>query len=185
MRKTLTLLAILSFLFINAQSKKGTIYLKDSTELKGLVKAKMLGGIKYKANLNSDIIHYENSQLNGYDIEREDKSVERYRFKLVQGISRKMKIVQLGKINLYSVFVTNSGSAMGMGMGAGMSLPASSGYVYFLEKNNVTIRTGAWLKKRKFNLIEDCPTLIDKIKKKEFKKKQVVDIINYYNKECV
>lgn len=178
MKKTFTLLAILSFLFINAQSNEGTIYLKDSTEIKGLIKIKTFGGVKYKTNENSDIIVYENSQLNGYDI-NENGIIKKYRFKEVQGISRRMKIERLGKINLYSIFVSNSGSAMGMG------LPTSSGNVYFIEKNNITIRTGARFKKGKLHLIEDCPILIDKIKKKEFKKRDVIKIIDFYNKNCI
>lgn len=178
MKKTLTLFAILSFLFVNAQSDEGTIYLKDSTEIKGLIKIKTFGGVKYKANESSDIIEYENSQLNGYDI-KENGIIKKYRFKEVQGVSRRMKIEKLGKINLYSIFVSNSGSAMGMG------LPTSSGNVYFLEKNNVIIRTGAKFKNGKLYLIEDCPILIDKIKTKEFKKREVIEIIEYYNKKCI
>jgi hypothetical protein len=177
MKKTLTLLAIISFLFANAQFNKGTVYLKDSTKLKGLIKTKTFGGIKYKENDSSDIKTYENSQLNGYDI-KDNGVLKRYRYKSVQGVYRKMKIVQLGKINLYSIFVSNAGSAMGMG------LPVSEGNVFFLEKNSMTIRTGAKFKKGKFYLIEDCPSLINKIKNKELKKREVVKIIDYYNKNC-
>ena len=178
MKNTLTLLAILSFLFTNAQFNEGIVYLKGSTNLKGLIKIKTFGGIKYKENDSSDIKTYEDSQLNGYDI-TDNGILKRYRYKNVQGIYRRMKIEKLGKINLYSIFVSNSGSAMGMG------LPASSGNVYFLEKNNVTIRTGARFKNGKSYLIEDCPILIDKIKKKEFKKREVIKIIEYYNKNCI
>lgn len=177
MKNTLTLLAILSFLFMNAQFNEGTIYLKDSTEIKVLIKTKTFGGVKYKESESSEIREYEDNQLNGYDI-NENGTIEKYRFKEVQGISRRMKIVRLGKINLYSIFVSNSGSAMGMG------LPVSEGNVYFLEKNNVTIRTGTKLKSGKLYLIEDCPKLIDKIKKKELKTKEVIKIIDYYNQNC-
>ncbi|MBL4662199.1 MAG: hypothetical protein JKY22_01225 [Flavobacteriaceae bacterium] len=178
MKKTLTLLAILSFLYMNAQFKEGTIYLKDSTEIKGLIKFKTFGGVKYKEDEGSDIREYEDSQLSGYDI-NENGIIKKYRSKKVgANFPRIMKIEKLGKINLYSIFGSNAGSAMGLG------LPVSEGYVFFLEKNNITIRTGAKFKNGKLHLIEDCPTLIDKIKKKEFKKRDVIEIIDYYNKKC-
>tara|TARA_R110002050_G_scaffold179741_8_gene313244 strand:+ start:1018 stop:1554 length:537 start_codon:yes stop_codon:yes gene_type:complete len=177
MKKALTLLAILSFSFINAQYNEGTIYLKDSTKRKGLIKTKTFGGVKYKENQSSDVTDYEDNQLNGYDL-KEYGTIEKYRYKEVNGLSRRMKIVRLGKINLYSVFKSNAGSAMGMG------LPVSEGNIYFIEKNNVTIKIGAKLKNGKLYLIEDCPKLIDKIQSKELKTREVVEIIDYYNKNC-
>ncbi|MFD0989750.1 hypothetical protein ACFQ1R_06560 [Mariniflexile jejuense] len=178
MKHFFIVLVVLSFSLANAQFYEGTIYLKDSTEIKGLIKAKTFGGLKYKESESSDIKEFEDNQLSGYDI-KEDGTIDKYRFKDVQGVSRKMKIVRLGKINLYSIFVSNSSTAMGMG------LPTSSGNVYFLEKNNITIRTGVKFKNGKLHLIEDCPMLIDKIEKKEFNKREIIKIIEYYNKSCI
>ncbi|MCL7764434.1 hypothetical protein MPF19_13490 [Polaribacter sp. Z014] len=194
MRRTLTFIAIFSFLLSSAQYKKGIIFLTDSTEIKGLIKVRTLDGIKYKENDSSSVKKLNDRQLIGYNI-TEDGIETKYRFKKIEskfknkqrfGPGRKiktdqkirMKIVRSGKINLYSVFVSNAGSAMGMG------LPVSSGNLYYIEKDNKTIKLGTKIKSKYYYLFEDCPELIKKIKTKELKHTNLIEIIEYYNKNC-
>jgi hypothetical protein len=65
-----------------------------------------------------------------------------------------------------------------------MELPVAEGYVYFIEKNNKTIRIGGKIKNKRMNLFSDCPILIEKIQNKEFKKREIIEIIDYYNNNC-
>ena len=80
MRRTLTFIAIFSFLLSSAQYKKGIIFLTDSTEIKGLIKVRTLDGIKYKENDSSSVKKLNDTQLIGYNI-TEDGIETKYRFK--------------------------------------------------------------------------------------------------------
>jgi hypothetical protein len=178
MKKILTFIALISFLSTNAQFNKGTIYTKNGKPKNGLIKIRLLGGIKFKESESSKVMFYDYKHMSGYDI-KDDGIIKKYRYKQIgNGRPRRMKIVELGKINLYRIFVSNAGSSMAMG------LPVSEGYVYFIEKNNKTIRIGGKIKNKRMNLFSDCPILIEKIKNKEFKKREVIEIVDYYNNNC-
>ncbi|MEP5341223.1 MAG: hypothetical protein ABJL44_15905 [Algibacter sp.] len=184
MKKYITLLAIFSFLMTNAQFKKGVIYLKDGNTYEGLIKLKKFGGIKYKENEASEAQSFDFIQMKGYDVTEHGRV--KFRYKKVGDFHKMMKVVRLGKINLYSVFVSNEVKDQGFIKKKTMieELPISSGNIYYIEKWETTVRIGSKIKKGKLYLFEGCPILLEKIKKKEFKKDDIYKIVNYYINDC-
>jgi len=87
-----------------------------------------------------------------------------------------MKIVRLGKINLYSIKIVKREIVTG--------IRTHYRFIYFIEKNNVIRRVGNKLSKKDLQLFKDCPSLFKKIKKKEFKKSNVYQIVNFYDMNC-
>ena len=171
----LTFFLMLFFLISNAQFKAGKIYLKDGNIKNGLIKERKFGGIKYKDNENSKAEPYDYNHITGYDIT--EKGVVKYRYKKVgNNFPQIMKVVRLGKINLYNIIVANREISTG--------IKVSTSLLYFMEKNTVTIRIGRKFNKNELNFFEDCPLLLKKIKKKEFKKKDVYKVVNFYNNNC-
>ena len=192
MKKVLTLLAVLSCLFINAQFneetihlkntntekskfEQGIIYLKDGNTKKGLIKKRNLGGIKYKEKEESDVELYDHMNIDGYNIT--ENGIVKYLYKKTEnGFPQIMQLVRVGKINLYSIKVSNRDIITG--------IRVNYSFIYFIEKENVTTRVGKKLSKSDLELFNDCPSLIKKIKKKEFKKKDVYKIVNFYDMNC-
>ncbi|MCR1025181.1 MULTISPECIES: hypothetical protein [Flavobacteriaceae] len=184
MKKTLTLFAILSFLFVNAQSDEGTIYLKDSTEIKGLIKIKTFGGVKFKNTIDSEATNYDHKQITGFDT-----GGEKYRYINNQEgfppilLKEKLK----GKISLYSNEVYNPGHTIPNGFaggGTGMTFGGGSATIYHILVKDKLIRVGTKIKKKHLEILKDCTSLIEKIENKDLKKSDVYAIINYYNNSC-
>ncbi len=182
MKKTFTFLAIFSFLFMSAQYNDGIVYLKDSTELKGLIKIRSFGGIKFKPKKDSKATFYDYNLINGFDTES-----EKYRYiKHKSGFPPKLLKENIkGKIYLYSNEVYNPGHTVPNGFaGGGMSFGGGTSIIYFIQVNNKLIRIGARIKKKHLKVFNDCTRLIRKIENREFKKREVYKIIEFYNKNC-
>ncbi|WNH10859.1 hypothetical protein [Thalassobellus suaedae] len=175
MKKLLTLLLMLCFFITNAQFEQGKIYLNDGSTKTGLIKERDLGGIKYKEKEESDVELYDHTSIDGYDIT--ENGIVKYRYKKTEnGFPQIMQIVRVGKINLYSIKVANRDITTG--------IRVNYSFIYFIEKDNVTTRVGKKLSKSDLELFNDCPSLIKKIKKKEFKKNDVYQIVNFYDMNC-
>ncbi len=178
MKKTLTIIAFLSFLISHGQFKEGIIYDKTGNKRKGLIKIRAFGGIKFKLNQDSNEINYDEKNISGYDV-KDNGMTKMYRYKKVEkGYLKPMKLEISGKINLYSIFSSNAGVAGPMG------LPVASGKTYFVEKDGTTLKLGTKIKSKKLYLFEDCPVLMKRINDKELKKAEITKIIIFYNKEC-
>ncbi|MFI1745141.1 hypothetical protein [Thalassobellus sediminis] len=184
MKNILILVILLFYLGAHAQLglakgelyEKGIIYFKDGTSEEGLIKSKSFGGVKFRESLDSKPQSYDYNDIEGYDI-TEHGSVK-YRYKKVGDFHKIMKVIRLGKMNLYSVFVSNAGTAGAMG------LPSSQGNIYYIEKNQKVVNIGSKIRKNEWYLFEDCPILLEKIKKKEFKKYEIFKIVNFYDTKC-
>lgn len=107
----------------------------------------------------------------------------------------------LGKINLYSIEFSQSvgspggfgmGSHGGFGMGPTFSINSSQ---YYVNKGSgdVVIYLGTShpmngghkkFSKAAMKFFTDCPDILEKIKSKEFKQKQIPEIVEYYASEC-
>ncbi|WP_338360209.1 hypothetical protein [Yeosuana marina] len=169
------ILIVFSCSLANAQFNKGTVYLKDGNTKTGLIKERDLGGIKYKEKEESDVELYDHTSIDGYDIT--EKGIAKYRYKKTEnGFPQIMQIVRVGKINLYSIKVANRDIMTG--------IRVNYNFIYFIEKDNVITRVGKKLSKSDLELFKDCPSLIKKIKKKEFKKNDVYQIVNFYDMNC-
>lgn len=182
MKKALTLLLIFSFFFANAQYNNGTLFLKDSTSLRGLIKIKTFGGIKFKSDNDSESIDYDYNKVDGFDLNGKS-----YRYvKNTNEITPRLLNENIkGKISLYSNEVYNPGHTIPNGFaGGGMSFGGGSSTIYFIKINDELTRIGAKFKNKHLELFSSCPSLTQKIENKEFKKREVYEIVSYFNDNC-
>lgn len=179
MKIILNLSIILSFFFANAQYNKGTVVFKDSTYSKGLIKIRTFGGIKFKPNKESEAVNYDYNKIEGFDIDGEKYLYEKY----VSDISpRLLKERITGKITLYSTDIYSHGNIIPQGFaGSGMSFGGGTATIFYIKTDNELIRIGAKIKKKHLEFFSSCPSLIEKIKERELKKREVFEIITYFN----
>jgi len=183
MKKTLTIFALLSFLCVNARYYEGTVYFKNNTTAEGFIKIRVFGGIKFKTNKQADAKLLDYNHIDGFDIE-----YKRYRYIKSQHNFPPKLLNQriLGKICLYSNQVTTPGHMVPSGFtGGGMSFGGGTATIYYLKINDKLIKIGTRFKKRHLKILSDCPGLIDKIENKEFHKRDILEIVKFYNKNAV
>ena len=53
--------------------------------------------------------------------------------------------------------------------------------LFYMKVDNKIITIGTHISKKHLVFFKDCPELINKIKNKEFKRKEIFKIINFYN----
>ncbi|TYP75313.1 hypothetical protein [Aquimarina intermedia] len=174
MKNIFTILLVFSFSLVNAQFNKGTVFLKDSTKLEGLVRIKTFGGIKFKSTKDSKSTFYDYKTITGFDTEG-----EKYRYiKYQDGFPpRLLKENIKGKISLYSNEVYNPGHTIPNGFaggGTGMTFGGGSATIYFILVEDKLQRVGTRLKKKHLKILENCTSLVEKIKKKDLKKKMFI-----------
>ena len=84
---------------------------------------------------------------------------------------------------------------MGNGFGGGMHMTMGHSYnisSYYVRKENETevthLGSTSWIsknfKKAASNYFKDCPNLVEKLQNKEYKKKDIREIIDFYNEYC-
>tara|TARA_R110001632_G_scaffold53818_3_gene132239 strand:+ start:207 stop:758 length:552 start_codon:yes stop_codon:yes gene_type:complete len=158
----------------------GVIHLRDGSKLKGWVKKINLKELKYKETESAKVIKYNYKKV--------DKIVINdvlYQFKIVKGnrknYPRLLELMKSGKVSLYVLRVQPTHYTVG-------------GIEYYLSRNDSHLvesigqRTLAIGRKNVIkglkNYFKDCPNLIKKIKNKEFGKKDVKKVVEYYNNNC-
>lgn len=180
MKNIFLIIIIFTCSLANAQFNKGTVFFKDSTDQKGLVRIKIFGGIKFKTEKDSKSTFYDYNKIIGFDTDG-----NKYRYvKNQDGFPPKLYKENIkGKISLYSKEVSNPGVPNGFG-GGGMTFGGGSATIYYILVKDKLIRVGTRIKKKHLKILKNCTTLIEKIKRKDLKKRDVFDIINYYNNSC-
>ena len=106
-----------------------------------------------------------------------EKEFSEYQYKVSNGYYKKIKLLQLykkGKITLYRElkgFADDTNRAL---------------YIFYVGKNNNDIVTSLDVKFKKtaINFFKDCPELVQKINNKKYLKKNVVEVIEFYNMNC-
>lgn len=184
MKNIFALFLLLSFTVLYAQYSPGTVYFKDNSTSEGLIKVKMFEGIKFKIKEDTEVVDYTSKQIKGYD-------VKGWQFRYVESNSsdkpKFLKLILEGEISLYNSEVYSSGLPNSNGSSQGgitFGIGPGTSKIYFIKVNDELIKLGTKLKKKHLTIFENCPTLIEKIKNKEFKKWDFYDIIEYYNEDC-
>ena len=184
MKNIFIILIVFSYSLANAQFNNGTVILKDSTILKGLIRIRTFGGIKFKKTQDSESTNYDYKQITGYNT-----GGEKYRYiNNEEGfppilLKEKLK----GKISLYSNEVYHPGHTIPNGFaggGTGITFGGGSATIYHILVKDKLIRVGTKIKKKHLEILKDCTSLIEKIENKDLKKRDVYAIINYYNNSC-
>lgn len=185
--------------------EEGTLIFKDGTQKDGLIK--IVGNtVKYRISKEDEKIKYDHTELYRVffkDPERTDFLYEFVSLKLYNN-PQLLKVEIDNNLSLYCNNVSSysgpaggfSGGAVGMSMGGGMGMSvggANSTTVYYIKKKDELVATtlvvyGSFptksFKKTVRSYFTDCPELIEKVNKKEFRKKHFMEIVDFYNENC-
>ncbi|PCE65836.1 hypothetical protein [Sediminicola luteus] len=183
---------------INAQNREARLYLKNGDTIQGFAKILSSEKVKFKHNLKGKKVIYDSNSLIKLELENnERKSFTTYSYKQYpQGIKAVfMEPIVLGRMCLYlqkisvsggSIF-TNNQSAGTLGMDAKILYKyyvcRDDSFMVFEITNHGSVFNGNFVKKAKEHF-NDCPTLIEKIESKEFKRGDIGDVVRYYNETC-
>lgn len=190
------LVMILAFLVsipAMAQKSKATLFFKDGRELKGLAKITASNKIKFRKEKGAEKQIFDGTSLSSVIIKELDGNIE-YAYKKVgdkRGFQL-LKVVTKGKLNLYAK--TASGYMAGPPMAGGMTMGHYYSISnYYVSKNtdinadfltSTGILFGKSFKKSASEYFKDCSKLVEKIQNKEFKKRDIEKIVEFYNEEC-
>lgn len=192
------ILIIIGFLFVlsmSAQKQKATIFLKDGTQIKGF--AKITGGdqIKFRSDKKSKKKLYNYESVKKLIIRKNDTDIE-YRYKIVEGKNsvKLLELIEEGYITLFrdlnEGYSPGGFGAGGMMIGGGRSYSISHYYVSKDNNESVTHLGSKGsifsknFKKAATEYFKNCPKLVQKIQDKEYKKRDIVEIVEYYNENC-
>jgi hypothetical protein len=212
MRKTYLLVLIGLFFFannLNARQVKGTIIFENDT-LNTMLKIPVYGiaGPPNYLKIQYKIKYYDENQAIK-TLRPENAKEVRFTFKgekirmlsksnangiggfsLTSSTGIFLKVVELeveGQVKLFNVYITEVGPAVIIGTGG--ASPGSSANMskkYVLEKTNgklFRVRSLSF-KRDMMTYFSDCPTLVEKIKKKEFRMRDLKMIVEFYNDRC-
>lgn len=206
MKNVVLYLLFMNFCAFYAQPYKGTLTLKNNKSLTGFIKPDSDNGVLF-GSINTELTPVVADSIASYDIHVNGIN-EYYVFLLAKStISAKsppklraMKLLKEGsKLNIYEyrmptilVIALNGAETFELFV----QNPDEEEAIFFAARVGDPIDTsGAFIiggrkydryKFKEFatELFRDCPDLVEKIKKKEFKVKQSLEIIEYYNTQC-
>lgn len=203
MKKTILFIGIF-LLSLNciSQNQEAILYLRNGDTIHGLAKITDFGKIKFRYNKKSTKKKYDGKTLKKFEIyEKDTYQLVTYCYKLVQNKrffsnSVLMKLVTEGKINLYTMTSTVTapiGFGSAGGMGFGMNIISNSFDHYYVCRGNsdfvIELATvgsffGKNFIKAASEYFSDCPDLVKKIENKVYKKRDIEEIIRFYNAKC-
>jgi len=178
MKYCFTCFMMLCFTISNAQFQEGIIHLKGGKTIKGYISFNDSDEIKFKEEKTSNFVRYTFNTIDGFDLTK--NGIKKYRYKdAVNEYPRLLQLIRIGKINLYQQMVNQY-----FHLGPNSNIKITPKIIYYIEKENVTLRTGKKISKSELEYFSDCPILMKKIKGKEIKKDDVYGIVNFYNINC-
>ena len=175
-----------------SQEREATILFNDSTSVKGFAEVKK-EKIYFKVSPTAEVSEWSYDIAYGLIFSGYGYS-EKYVYVTPGKYAKKpklMEVIEEGKVNLYkeSSLGYNVGigvSASKSGIGAGPTLSYDFSTVYYVQRKNEAYATDITFsfKNNTLKYFSDCKALVEKIKKREFIKKDIVDIVYYYNDYC-
>ncbi|WP_053976662.1 hypothetical protein [Mangrovimonas xylaniphaga] len=184
MKPLLTLCFLFVCLLSYAEYNRGTVFFKDGSLSKGLIKIKTEGGIKFKVNEDAEVVEYDYHSIDGFDTEG-----KHYKYILVQDKEAPKLLHETlkGSITLYcdEMYNQNFNFPNAATVMASMSTKGNNdASYYYIKVNDDIIRIGMRIKKKHLKIFSSCTSLMDKIESKELKRRNVEGIIAYYNEHC-
>ena len=178
-----------------AKKSEAKLVFKDVTVLKGLGELKGTAFVKFRKNKKAKARKYHFGVLESIQLYSEEFA-KTYVYLPVKK-KNKYKVLEevvVGDISLYKI-VIERGAPMGVGFGGGIGMGMSMGSVsikYYLRKKGekeVTHITSTDLFSKNFKkaataYFKDCPDLVKKIKTKEYRKREIRNIVEFYNSKC-
>lgn len=183
---------ILSLLIATATAQhrreKAKLYFKDGTELVGFAKIKSKKLNFYKEKRKGKVVKYNFEDLKYFEIKYDGKYVSFY-YKKIKGKDRSMlmELITTGKVILYRRAVSQKGDihTFNGGIGTPMGMPDKK-ISYYMAKNETddVIKFKQKFKKEAKAFFKDCKQLVELIGTKNYRRKDILDIVDYYNNDC-
>ena len=176
--------------------KDATLILRNGDIVEGEAKIINDGTVKFRDGDDKKTFDYKNLKrctINEYG------DIESYVYKIISGKEpRLMKVIleDDGEINLYAIEFKNSNNNTGglspMGVSSGVSVDVTEYYVNVRDNDYEVIKIGnnhpvfgkRHFKKTVNDFFKDCPELITQVENGEFKRNDMIQIIQFYNKNC-
>lgn len=182
---------------IAAQKTKARLEFKDGTVKKGLAKLSGIDKVKFKAKKEDKATKYHFSELRKVSIGQGEESLTYAYIKVDIDTYKVLEEVAIGKVSLYTMEFSGYSGPVYMAGPNGGSWSGGGGHFYNI-KNLFVLREGEEMathlgsnqlftknfKKAASAYFKDCSKLVRKIQNKEYKKKHIKNIVNYYNKQC-
>lgn len=199
MKKTILLVLICCFVgsyIAIAQSDTATLYFKNGNKLQGL--AKLVNGdqVKFKKfkGDKSQKYHFENLEQVVIN-DKVEPSTYIY-LETSDGYFNVVRELEIGAVNLFVLEQTGYSAPMFVG-GTNGQMNMMHGNYYDIKNLYVTKGVSGEVthlgsnqlfsknfKNAASDYFSDCPELVAKIQNKEYKKKHIRDIVNFYNLQC-
>lgn len=197
MKKLFVLMMLCIVYSVSAQKTKAIIYFKDGTQKEGYGKLAASNSVKFKESKKGEVKKYTRDDLESVKIYT-DEGIEKYVYVKIENINNSMLVNEVlkGKLSLYKETQYNYNRG-GFGMGAsGMAFGIGSSYKttqYFLlkEGQNEAVNFGKKgglvtknFKKVVKESLDECPGLVKKVESGEFKRRDIVEMVEFYNQNC-
>src|SRR5690606_15019144 len=210
MKYFLTLLVVIastSFAHCQYDWSKGELVLKNGTSLNGLIKLPTVSKdliaingrekVRFKTNKKSKTEKYDETQVKQIIFRPSDTETAYFEYvpisKNKHGI---FKVITRGNATLYGKTVSTTSSApMYMGGPTGGVHPTHYMYsfndyneFYVMRENEaiasplITVRISRSFKNRAIEYFADCPAIVSKLEEKEYRKEDIKEMIEDYNK---
>jgi len=189
MRKLLFTLALLITLSSFGQNQKAKLFFKNGVVLEGYAKIKKDGRkIQFRTTKKSKIATYNSKEVDSIIIRNNDKDIL-FQYKIIKNQKKPtlLEPIKKGKVTLYRNMTQQYSFGIPIG-GYGVGEKEISSY--YVSKNNEQLTDlGHSQSLKSFSkaasiFFHDCPTLVVLITKKRVKRKDIVDIVEYYNENC-
>ena len=177
---------LLSFLIgfqftLSQESKSGEIFFNNGNIIKGIVNVGN-SKISVKKNIDGRSITFGHMGIDSVRIYNSD-SVSSYIYKKHQKKILLLEVISTGKVQL---FMYTFPQVYGYG---GFSGGGTMHYLGRKGESSVTRLTVKGVvdksfKKSTSKFFKDCPKLVEKIKNREYRRDDIIEIVNYYNFEC-
>ena len=191
----ITFLLFTNYIFSQNSYELGEIFYRDGTSEKGYLKIKY-SVIKYKKKITEkkhvELTYKEVKKI----IINEDGKDYEYQYKIIKGRTKgKFKLLKkiiLGKASLYLIehetYISSSGAGTFSNSitynGADYYIGKNtSSLVEFIGANSIAVGRKN-IRKGLITYFKDCKELVKKLKNKEYKNKNIIEAVEFYNNNC-
>ena len=199
MKKNISkILTIVCFLFLSkgiSQNKNATLYFKNGTTLVGLAKITKFNEVKFRKSKGSKKSKFNSKTISRIIIQERTNNIE-YVYRTIKDRNHPILIepIEKGEITIYKENQVNYNGSMSVilyiskgngNMAFKLGVVPYKDFSIFDKKYRPEYNPRAKrMLKTILNEVKDCSELMKKIESKEFKKKGLLDIAKYYNKNC-
>lgn len=187
---------MLSILFLGSiqsycQKSSGSITLIDGKVIQGFIR---IGSdfFKFKENEDDEGIKYDWTKAVAATIIDRDNNELKYQFVYVENKDKPviLEVVIEDYLSLYALSATSYTANGGNYSNGGSFKDSKTYYVKKKDEKTAQFYTGfSYIPKISFKkfietYFNDCPQIQEKVENKEFKKKDLEEIVSFYNKNC-